>query len=189
MITATVKTASNFFLREYSASVFSAFTHLFTIDMPLMGNLIILQLTSSPHDWLDVNGMMLEERKRINFFLNFSIQQNSRRFSHYSFTPSFEHQSHRKRSFHLLPELTLPREENRSWLGCYGSRAGPSFSYITTSSSIDPVKSECASLSFNLTVLFVGTEPQHLWGAYALPFSTSTHRHFLIQNSYVLSTY
>lgn len=137
MITATVKTASNFFLREYSASVFSAFTHLFTTDMPLMGNLIILQLTSSPHDWLDVNGMMLEERKRINFFLNFSIQQNSRRFSHYSFTPSFEHQSHRKRSFHLLPELTLPREENRSWLGCYGSRAGPSFSYITTSSSID----------------------------------------------------
>lgn len=58
---------------EHSASVLSAFTHLFAKDLPPVGSVITLQLRSIPQDWWDRKGMMFEEKKKRHFFLKFTV--------------------------------------------------------------------------------------------------------------------
>ena len=46
---------------------------------------------------LDIKGMIPGERKMVNFFLKFTVEQNSRSFSPYCIFPSFAQQSYRKK--------------------------------------------------------------------------------------------
>lgn len=127
-----------------------------------------LQTDEQP-PYVDKNGMTLEERKKINFFLKFRLEQNSRSFSPYNISPLFAHQSCRKRSFHLLPEPTVRAKGKGSWLGCCRSRADPLFSRCTTSSSIDSSQEWMCVLIFQSDSAICGNWTSAFWGN-VMPF-------------------
>ena len=95
-------------------------TELPSLEPPaLAGGFFTPELPGKP--CLDVKGMILEERKTVNFFLKFTVEQNSGSLALIAFSHSLLSKATEKRSFHCTALADpSPRGEGR-WLGRCGS--------------------------------------------------------------------